>query len=670
MPWIPYGGETFGSYWLDEEPVAAKPDTGMDLSSVFGAYNIPINIGNSDAQTLYRAVAVENMRGNNNAVNTLAQIFGVDPASVMSDTSLWNSPAMQNYAAQRVEIGNQENMLGDLLQGAAWVGGGALGINALFNSAGVSGMFNELAGNAATPAVTTPYSATSFPVDMSTVTGTNLPALTDAGYLNTLGEWGSMAAPATATEVVLTPAATTAGVNAAVPSIVSAPATGGLTLADLAPTAAGTATAGGVSPAIATAAGVPSVTGATAGLMGLDPAIAAAAGVPSVAGGLATGTSVLAGAAPGAALTTAQLAGVTVPDVVPAAATAAAKAATAAAKDDGLTDTGSIMPYVTSAGLNLAGGLLSADAASEAAQKQAETQLKIADMMRFRPVGVTTRFGSSNFGYDPATGNLTSAGYTLSPETKALQDSLMGAAPGLLSQFTGAQAATAPMGKAAQAAMNLGNQYLTTSPQAQAQKYMDEQMALIQPQNERALAALEAKLQAQGRLGLATGGTSTLGASNPELEALYNAQKMQQLQLAAAATQGGMDYAKFGTGLVGAGGDLLNSMYGTQVAAFNPYNTALTGANTLEGMGQQAMNIGTTLGAQQTTANTPAANLMGQAAATQAAGNAVSPWGALLSGAGNAIQNYQTQQQQAATAQQQYQGLLSAITNGLSNWKP
>lgn len=325
---------------------------------------------------------------------------------------------------------------------------------------------------------------------------------------------------------------------------------------------------------------------------------------------------------------------------------------------------GSIWPSVISGGLNLAGGLLSANAAGDAADKQAETQLAIANTMRFRPVGVTTRFGSSNFGYDPATGNLTSAGYTLSPETKALQDSLMGAAPGLLSQFTGAQAATAPMGTAAQAAMNLGNQYLATSPQEQAAKYMAEQMALLQPYNERNLSNLEAKLQAQGRLGLATGGTSTLGASNPELEALYNAQKMQQLQLAAAATQGGMDYAKFGTGMVGAGGDLLNSMYGTQVAAFNPYNTALTGANTLEGMGQQAMNIGTTLGAQQTTANTPAANLMGQAAAIQAAGNATSPWGALLSGAGNAIQNYQTQQQQ-----QQYQNsLLAALTNGNSQW--
>ena len=592
-------------------------DTGMDLTSVFGAYNIPIPITNPDAQTLYRALAIDNAQGNNNAVNTLAQIFGVDPASVMSDTSLWNSPAMQNYAAQRVEIGNQENMLADLLQGAAWVGGGALGIN---NLIGANGLLTSGAGTLADPGyidilggagdVVPSTGATAFPVDMSTVTGTNLPVLTDAGYIDTLGEWGSTAAPAT------TAAATPVATAAATPA-----ATTG-TLGSI----------GGSTAAADAAAGL--LTTSNLGAMGVSPLAQAEMGFTGL-GNLASGTgSYLSNLLGGTGVGTTT------------------------------TGSGSIWPSVISGGLNLAGNLLGANAASDAADKQAATQLAIADMMRFRPVGVTTRFGSSQFGYDPTTGNLTSAGYTLSPETKALQDSLMGAAPGLLSQFTNAQQTTAPMGTAAQAAMNLGNQYLATSPQAQAQKYMAEQMALLQPYNERNLSNLEAKLQAQGRLGLATGGTSTLGASNPELEALYNAQKMQQLQLAAAATQGGMDYAKFGTAMAGAGGDLLNSMYGTQVAAFNPYNTALTGANTLEGMGQQAMNLGTTLGAQQTTANTPAANLMGQAAATQAAGNAVSPWGALLSGAGNAIQNYQTQQQQ-----QQYQNsLLAALTNGNSQW--
>ena len=522
---------------------------------------------------------------------------------VMSNADLWNSPWMQNYAASRIAAGNKENMFGDLLQGLAWVGGGALGINALFNPAGVSGILGDLTGT-----------ATQVAAPVTTATPT---VVTPTGTLGAIG-----------------------GTDAA--TLAAADAAGGLlTPAQVATTV----------PAVTTAA-TPAVTTAATPAVTTTATTAAGTGTLGAIGG--TGTEALAAAdAAGGLLTPAQVA-----------ASAAATPGILTQLATALGTTPTALSGLLSGGLNLAGGLLSANAASDAADKQAATQLAIADMMRFRPVGVTTRFGSSQFGYDPTTGNLTSAGYTLSPETKALQDSLMGAAPGLLSQFTGSQAATAPMGTAAQAAMNLGNQYLATSPQAQAAKYMAEQMALLQPYNERNLANLEAKLQAQGRLGLATGGTSTLGASNPELEALYNAQKMQQLQLAAAATQGGMDYAKFGTAMAGAGGDLLNSMYGTQVAAFNPYNTALTGANTLEGMGQQAMNLGTTLGAQQTTANTPAANLMGQAAATQAAGNAVSPWGALLSGAGNAIQNYQTQQQQ-----QQYQNsLLAALTNGNSQW--
>ena len=605
------------------------PDTGMDLTSIFGAYNVPIPIANPDAQTLYRAVAVENMRGNNNAVKTLAQAFGVTPEQVMTDTSLWNSPAMQDYAAQRVAIGNKENMLADLLQGAAWVGGGALGIN---NLIGANGLLTSGAGTLADPGyidilggagdVVPSTGATAFPVDMSTVTGTNLPALTDAGYLNTLGEWGSMAAPAAGA-----PAATT------------------LTLADLAPTAAGTATAaGGVSPAIAAAAGVPSITGATTGLAGLDSAIAAAAGVPSIAGGLATGTGALAGATPGAALTAAQLAGI----AIPAATAATASNGLFGNISDALGVSTNTLSGLLGTGLNALSGYMNTSNAADAAAQQAATQLKIADMFRFRPVGVTTRFGSSQFGYDPITGNLNSASYNVAPEVKALQDSLMGAAPGLLGQFTGAQTATAPMGTAAQAAMALGNQYLATSPQAQAQKYMNDQMALIQPQNERALAALEAKLQAQGRLGLATGGTSTLGASNPELEALYNAQRQQQLQLAANATQGGMDYAKFGTAMAGAGGNLLTSMYNTQNAAFNPYSTALTGADTIEQLGQNAMNLGTSIGAQQSTANAIPTNMMNQAAATQATANAASPWASLLGGVGSTLQN---------------NSLLSALTN-------
>lgn len=538
-----------------------------------------------------------------------------------------------------------------------------------------------------------------------------------------------------------------------------------------------------------------------------------------------------------------------------------------------------------------------ANAAKEAAQAQANAQLEAAkiaaDAAKFRPVGVTTGFGSSKFGFDPTTGYLTSAGYELTPEMKAQQDALLKTSNSMLDQFKNSQTATAPLGSAAQqamgigaqglatgtgllsdaanlrpniaallkqtapigaagqqalglgtvgmnlaqsvlsqadqfrpdiaallkqtapvtaagqqalgmgtsgmnlgqslidqaaalrpdvaalqkqtaplgtagqSAMSLGQQYLGTDPAAQAAKYMAEQQALLAPTREREYAALQNKLAQQGRLGLATGGTSTgMMAANPEVEALMNARRQQDLNLAAQATQGGMDYAKFGatlagtggdlvskmygvqnaaydpyktalgvgqqtsqygtgmaksgtdllqsaygvqnaaldpyksmldigtqlgqygtgmskagtdlmqsmygvqnaaydpyktatnlgmdytkfgTGMYGAGGDLLNQMYGTQTAAFNPYKTALGGATTLESLGQNALDLGMTLGGKVTAANTNVGNALSQgtigSANAMAASNAYSPWANLLSGVGGLFSNTNQQQQ-------------------------
>ena len=306
------------------------------------------------------------------------------------------------------------------------------------------------------------------------------------------------------------------------------------------------------------------------------------------------------------------------------------------------------------AGVTALGSYLQNNTATDAASQYAKAQLAAAQLQaessKFKPVGVTTNFGSTNFGYDAA-GNLVNAGYTLTPQMKAQQDALMAASGGMLNQFTGSMAATAPMGAAGQAAMTLGNQYLGTDPAAQAKKYYDEQMALINPTRERDYANLESRLAAQGRLGLATGGTSTLGASNPEMEALMNAQRMQDLQLAAQSTQGGMDYAKFGAGMVGTGSDLLNAMYKTQAGAYTPYQTAMGGATVLEGLGQAPMDLATTLGTKSSTASSNIGGLLGQgminSAQTMLQPNSYSPWGGLLSGMGQQLNNYQQAQNYA-----------------------
>ena len=102
-------------------------------------------------------------------------------------------------------------------------------------------------------------------------------------------------------------------------------------------------------------------------------------------------------------------------------------------------------------GLSLAGGLLGGRSAERAARTSAEAQreagLLAAEEARFRPVGITTRFGRSMFDYGPE-GRVTGAGYEVSPELRAYQDRLMGltgmgltqaeAAPGLYRPLMGA----------------------------------------------------------------------------------------------------------------------------------------------------------------------------------------------------------------------------------------
>ena len=316
-------------------------------------------------------------------------------------------------------------------------------------------------------------------------------------------------------------------------------------------------------------------------------------------------------------------------------------------------DDGSLNPSVISGLLSAGGGLLAGNAATDAAKTSAQAQIEAAriaaDAAKFKPVGVTTRFGQSQFTKD-AQGNVVSAGYSMPADIRAMQDSLLGAAPGMLNQFTGSQAATAPMGVGAQRAMSLGNQYMNTDPQAQAQKYYNDQQAIMAAGRARDQAGALTGEFNRGTYGLATGATGMMGAANPRLEAMYNAQRQQDLQAAANATQGGMDYAKFGAGLVGTGGNMLRDMYGTQSAAYSPFGTALTGAQNIEGLGQNALDLSVNMGKVASPAQS--GQLLGQgmlgAANTMQQANQYSPWGTALMNAGNALGSMQQPQQQTS----------------------
>ena len=111
-----------------------------------------------------------------------------------------------------------------------------------------------------------------------------------------------------------------------------------------------------------------------------------------------------------------------------------------------------------STGTQTAAGLLQQQTSKEAAVKaQAMIDAETAAAKQsaaFRPIGMTTRFGTSQFGFDPKTGQLTSAGYTLDPQAKNAQDRLVKLAESGLQQAEGAQAQFAPLQTGAQSLLD------------------------------------------------------------------------------------------------------------------------------------------------------------------------------------------------------------------------
>jgi len=296
------------------------------------------------------------------------------------------------------------------------------------------------------------------------------------------------------------------------------------------------------------------------------------------------------------------------------------------------------------AGGSLIGGALQGSSSEEAARTQAAGQAEAAriaaEESRFRPIGITTRFGQSNFEYGPD-GRVSGAGYTLDPAFRAYQDRFINLAGGGLSQAEMAQQQFAPLQQGAQGLFGLGQQYLAQSPEQAAQQYIAGQQNLLAPSRERQLAGVRTNLFNTGRGGLSVGGTGTrpdgsagLGAANPELEAYYNAIAQQDAQLAAGAQQAGMEQARFGAGLLGTAGNLLTQGYQGQVSALSPYQAYLQGATGLESLGQDPLNLGSALGGRIANPEGGRALLSGGmgAAASNFAANAYNPFATALTG--------------------------------------
>ena len=216
-------------------------------------------------------------------------------------------------------------------------------------------------------------------------------------------------------------------------------------------------------------------------------------------------------------------------------------------------------------------------AAAEAAQRQALAGGQTAaNMAAFKPVGTTTRFGTSSFQFDPTTGQLTSAGYNPSALATGYQNQLAGMTNQGLMQ--------------GQQLQGLANQYLGESPEAVRQRYMQQQTALLAPQQEQQLAGIRNNLFQTGRQGLATGATSAggLAATNPEMAAYYNALANQQRQIAAGADQAAQQQIQFGQQLAG--------------QAYQPFTAGFGAQGAVEQAAQQPLTLSTDLAKLQAAA--------------------------------------------------------------------
>jgi hypothetical protein len=109
-------------------------------------------------------------------------------------------------------------------------------------------------------------------------------------------------------------------------------------------------------------------------------------------------------------------------------------------------------------------------------------------------------------------------------------------------------------------------------------------------------------------------------ATNPELAAYYNSLAQQQAQLAAGADQAAQQQQTFGAGLLTGGAGLMNQGYGLQSAAYAPLQTQLGLGTSVEGMGQQALDLSAQLAGRQATAGNNVADSLFAASRTGLAG--------------------------------------------------
>jgi hypothetical protein len=287
---------------------------------------------------------------------------------------------------------------------------------------------------------------------------------------------------------------------------------------------------------------------------------------------------------------------------------------------------GSIVSSVVKPVNKLIGGLTGYDQTVAAANTAAEQQRLAAQAAAFRPVGMTSRFGSSQFtrATDPTTGlpYISGASYTPAPELAAIQDQLFGQfGQGLqLGEFTAGQ--YSPLYGAANQLFGFGAQQLAESPEVARQRYIQGQQAALAPMQEQTLSGIRNRLFQTGRQGLGTGGTAAgnMAQTNPELAAYYNALAQQQAQVSAGADAAVQAQQQNAAGLFGQGAGLLGTLTSGQAASYAPFQNLLGLSGQVDALAQQPYQMGLQLGTSQIPGQTAYQQGMSQAASTQYGG--------------------------------------------------
>ncbi|NCV18028.1 MAG: hypothetical protein EBW42_04440 [Rhodobacterales bacterium] len=227
----------------------------------------------------------------------------------------------------------------------------------------------------------------------------------------------------------------------------------------------------------------------------------------------------------------------------------------------------------------------------------------------FRPVAMKTLYGQSEFKVDPVTGAVTSASYTPS-ETVQEQQGRLGV---MMGQGLTAAEQAVPFAEQfaapAQGLFNIGQEYLSTTPEEARQRYMQQQMDVLRPYD-----IEEEQRLARTTFGRGAGGLSVGAGGNPYLQALQESRNRRNLQLAAEAEQAAQQQIGFGAQQLAKAGGLLGTGYDIMQSSLAPYQSYLANQARLEELAQQPLTMGANLGATAMTGQQYGADMSSQGA--------------------------------------------------------